>query len=513
MKDFLELVDFDQMPDLSNFVNSLQSIARATHHEDKDEVEQALIKRHQEMFLADRGVYTLLLSLAGSENHITTGVGLLFGLPDEGLNMPKSLETLIIKDLLKRVKITQLLRFYVDLADAKINNNRARKVILRSFFDAEEKDLTWWAVKYKTKLRYIMNHFVGNDQIGYVISIAKRYATERMCLPDDWAKVARLLFMSKEIQGWHLETIAFINNVNGVYSSPLFRAFQEAKRDITKGASLPPEVLEGIRSVYHPSVPHAEVLKLTAKSATKQQTVRKQREYEKAGVKVDANWDSMAMHELIKIVYEWHKDKKPLPEDIMTVLHNKAKKVGGELSFQAIKAGILVDNSFSGSGDQETALNDPISKILSLRYALQEYFHQQEIPFVTEFVTQGRNNYGLPVVAGETDLATPFIDLVYEDCDVIYVLSDGRDNAPAGRLQEVIGQLRLIKKLPTVYHFNPVTGGESIVKLDKDIPTVGYAKAEGFQRTVFASILVAEPKTALAQILNDYKLLAERSSK
>ncbi len=62
---------------------------------------------------------------------------------------------------------------------------------------------------------------------------------------------------------------------------------------------------------------------------------------------------------------------------------------------------------------------------------------------------------------GHTALAEGLLDLVELAVDAIFVISDGYDNAPAGRFAEVVAVLRQMGVRTPIIHLNPVFAAEA----------------------------------------------------
>src|SRR6185503_9774848 len=119
---------------------------------------------------------------------------------------------------------------------------------------------------------------------------------------------------------------------------PLLSAFHAAKRDLAAGASLPPEVLEGIRSGFHREVPKEEVLRLTARSLTQGQTMALKRRTLEAGA--DVRFDPTA-HDPVKLyLYAFEMGMTP---EIVSALRAKARRSAERLSIRFGSIGILLD--------------------------------------------------------------------------------------------------------------------------------------------------------------------------
>ena len=76
-------------------------------------------------------------------------------------------------------------------------------------------------------------------------------------------------------------------------------AYREAKSDFDRGAVLPPETMEGLRSRYHKDRTSAEVLELTKSQLTIGQKIAVQRKAEQSGVEVEfdpAKYDAVRLY-------------------------------------------------------------------------------------------------------------------------------------------------------------------------------------------------------------------------
>jgi hypothetical protein len=63
--------------------------------------------------------------------------------------------------------------------------------------------------------------------------------------------------------------------------------------------------------------------------------------------------------------------------------------------------------------------------------------------------------------SGATSLAEGLVDLLVQNVDAVFVLSDGYENRPAGRFAEVVTAVRGMGIETPIFHLNPVFAAES----------------------------------------------------
>jgi hypothetical protein len=114
---------------------------------------------------------------------------------------------------------------------------------------------------------------------------------------------------------------------------------------------------------------------------------------------------------------------------------------------------------------------------------------------------------------GCTELASGMLDLLESKVDAVFILSDGYENSPAGRLAEVLRLVRKIGNNTPVYHINPVVASESkglIKQLAEDIPVVSLSKPEQLGMILLKSMLDNDPKRGIQGLLGMVLPLIEK---
>jgi hypothetical protein len=242
---------------------AVTATGRETFYNTREEQQAAELAVHQAVWRADRGLYAALLALPGVNDHPTqVGLQRLLDEPHPGEGralLGQEQEARLLEHLAGRLPPQRLFKLFVALRQARVNNRRTRRLILRSILGSGK--LPFWAVKYRLKLRAALRHALGTGVANGV-----RDLTARADL--DGAGRARLdRYLGRYLpEGADRDTVrqcvCFILGGRRDYTVPLLRAFGAARTDLELGANLPVEVLGGIRSRFHKDVPAARVLEL-----------------------------------------------------------------------------------------------------------------------------------------------------------------------------------------------------------------------------------------------------------
>lgn len=435
------------------------SLGRATHYESREKQQEAELKAHADMLRFDRDLYALFLALPGlTDRSGQLGLKNLLGTPRNGQStlLTAEMEGLVLQNLVDALPPHRVLKIFdafrygdKDAGIRKANNARTRKLILRTILD--DNRLERWAVTYRTKLRRCLIHAWGERKAGIIKAIlekSRRNRKETGILRENIDKyVCNSRLPVKDVY----ECVAFVlRSERGRWTLPKLEAYQAAKVSIDQGKKLTPEVLEGIRSVFHKDTPKEKVLQLTKDSMTKGQRMATQRRAKEAGVEVEMNpmdYDAVRLY-----LYGF---EMGFSTEITDALMRKAKESAKSFPIKYGYIGILVDQSKSMEGDKTQPLR-PIATALATANMLGFTAQASKI----EWTNKGTDGL-VSKPYGDTDLSTGLIRLLEYNVEAVYVISDGYENAPAGRFAEVVKAARDMGMEIPIYHINPVYASKS----------------------------------------------------
>ncbi len=469
---------------------------RATHYNTLEELQAMRPEVHEQVFSLDRSIYGCLMCIPGTTDiSKMVAVTNMLGKPwrNENALLGMDEERMIIDYLVADLPPNRMINLFVSFTDNKVNNKRTLKTVLPFILNSDS--LEWWAVKYRRKLKNAISHCWGKKMTSAIVRILgkKRRIRKEHDILNSFIRDHLVRNTSMSV----FECIAFIFSAwePTRFTLPLFKKFYGARVNFANASGLPKEVIEGIRASYHPDVDKAQTLAVAKKSMTSKEKKLVQNQSQKAGVKV--KWDPFAQPLVELIIYGF---KMGFTRDIYKAIAFKAKKAAEVLPFKYDHVGIIVDDSFSMSGSDDQKL-----RALAVTYATVEMLTYVGTD-VTLFTTSGRDHQISNKPMCGTNLAEPLILTLKCNPDSIFVISDGYENQPEGRFNEVLKIARETLNIATpIYHFNPVSSAESKValkRLSNDIPLTPVSNPEKMGLTLFKTMLSVDPRGGMIELFN-----------
>ncbi len=499
----LDHFDEKQLTTLADGVMSLLNLSgvdmgRATHYSTKEEMEEARIQLHRNVFEIDRSVYGCIFCLPGvTDFGRMKAVTALLSNPwrgSDGVLTPQH-EISIIDYLLDEIQSNRMFNLFVALKEQRVNNSRTRSIIMKKILNSGL--LYLWSIKYRHKLKAILEHVWTVQKTGVIKSILAKDQDK----PSDKERYILDTYIDKYLNRKTRKLIVYqciswiLGNRIPEQYFPLAKEFEASKADLKAGKNLPDEVLEGIRSTFHKDAGRDEVIETTKGTMTTKKKRLIQKSAKKAGVKVEFDPKRQPMVDLYIYMFEMGST-----QEIESAVREKARTLAKTLPFYFDHVGIIVDTSISMSGSKEQKLR-PLATALATRDMLA-YSGDKATILTSEEKKSAPSWIHFP--KGETDLAGALAKMFKSDPDSIFIISDGYENAPAGRVAEVVAIARDIGITTPIYHINPVAAAESKVairQLDKEIPVMPIKDPQGFGLTLFKAMLENDPKRGLVSLI------------
>lgn len=493
--DLRHIKDMNQLKEAVITMMNLSGVStgKGTHYNSKEE--EALVRQNasKTLFELDRGIFLMVHALGGVTDHAKrTGVKALLmnswekfadSILDEATEMDG------IKQITRMLPANRQLNLFCELKADRVNNRRTKqRLILPLLLNSDKLEL--WAVKYRKKMKAAFEHAWDKTTAGVIRTIL---AKERTFKEDEGLAKRIDAYLKPGVNREKVyQCISFILGNREDFTLPLLNAFIDAKTDIKKGGILPAEVLEGIRSTYHPQVDQKTILELTKDFMSEKKKSLVQRKAKSVGIEVSFNPMARTAVELYILAFA-----DGMTPAIKAAIKTKGKAGARQLPIRYGKVGVLVDDSFSMTGSKEQKLR-PMAAALAMKDVL---INTGDTAVVTTASGRGITEKDLllrPV--GSTDLAMALVELIEADVETVFIVSDGYENAPSGRVNEVMRLLDKIGSTTPVYHINPVIAAESggnLRTLSDRIPTIPAGNPENLALTMVRALIEADTQRGL----------------
>ena len=484
------------------FGSFLDSVAtatgRGTFYNSRAEQAAAVEAAHRDLFDIDRDVYTAALMLPGvTDFSRQVGVRRLLQSTRDGGILPAEFEAAAITHLVRGLPTQRMLKLFGTLRRDRVNNARTRRLILSEVLGAD--GLEFWAVKYREKLRVALTHAWGRRTASILSSVLAKSVDDRT---EKEAQIVRqnvTRFVGDDVVARTEQCVRFVLGDEEDATLDRLAAYRDAKSDFDRGAVLPPETMEGLRSRYHKDRTSAEVLELTKSQLTTGQKIAVQRKAKESGVEVEfdpAKYDAVRLY-----VYAF---EMGMTDEIRQALREKAEAAAARLPVQFERVGVLIDASQSMIG-HDTQARRPIATALALRDLLSATADD-----AVAITSDGRSSesYELVEPSGDTSLAAGLVQLLKSEPDVVFVLSDGYENAPAGRFGETVAAVRRIGIQTPIHQFTPVFAAESqgVRTLSDSVVAMPVSKPEAIGIGLLKALIESDVDRGVAALFGMTKV-------
>jgi hypothetical protein len=100
---------------------------------------------------------------------------------------------------------------------------------------------------------------------------------------------------------------------------------------------------------------------------------------------------------------------------------------------------------------------------------------------------------------GGTELGSSLIKALKEEPDAVFMITDGYENAPAGRVNEIMMALRKMGNKTPIYQLSPVMAAESsgVRTISPEISAMPLSKPEAIGLSMIKSLIVQDVKKGI----------------
>jgi len=197
-------------------------------------------------------------------------------------------------------------------------------------------------------------------------------------------------------------------------------------------------------------------------------------------------------------LYVYALETGAMTTEIRAALDAKARVAAAALPVRYANVGVVLDASASmvGSGTQKFR---PLAVALAMRDVLVASAAMSAFVESTGAVDE----FGMVTPAGDTALAGLIVKALKRKPDAVYVLTDGYENAPAGRVDEMLQAARALGVTTPVFQVSPVTGAEAggLRRLSDEMAPVPVSRPEAVGLGMVRAVLTADVEAGIRALL------------
>jgi len=463
---------------------------QSTYYDSKAGQQKAVIQLHDSLLDANRGLYAAMLTFPGvNDVHKQLGimrlVGSGIGKGECSLMTPEQ-ENRLVGFLIESLPIHRLLKLFGHMRDNRVNNSRARKIILTTVLNGGS--LEFWSVKYRHKMRTALVHALGRGRASALRAILSKSNMDEKELAFFDSAVGQFVRDPVMRKSAVLkECVCFVlggASASG-YTVDLIRRYYDARGSLDSGQGLPRETLEGIRATYHKETPKGKVLELAKTAMSEGDRMRVQKAAKEAGIEVEFDPTKQDIVSLFVYALEMG-----MTDAIREAIFKKAADIARSLPMSYNRVGIVLDASMSMFGSKEAK-----RRPLAIALAMREVLGRMSRDATYEKVAGGAEASGCLVYPqGDTSLAEALVEVVEKEPDAVFIITDGYENAPAGRVNEVVKAMRGFGVSTPMYQVTSVidAGAGSVRSLSDEMIPMPVSRPAGIGLAMVRAALEAD---------------------
>jgi hypothetical protein len=487
----------------------LQFAPKGAYYEEADEQFRRVMDMWTGLFDHDRTLFCLTTLLGGTgfskgmmshmllaHPHASNGKELV----PEGLAF--DYETKVIMYNLDKERTPRALKNLLMLAggenQGRVNNNRTRRIILEFIFNRDHDSLDNLAVNYKNKLRTLIRHALGKQDLYKILNGDRRLfrkwigryhrnAFPVICylfdvdLPMDeiyafFPKVERVLLLKEAAKDLDVETF----------------------KNLMKG--LPHLTVMGYRNTYKLDIPIGDIMqksRMTGRQALQMQAAAK-----RSGAKVKVNYMKQDIYDLWKALY--FKLQTGDLDDSEKIIDAIEKQSARKEKIDIGNVTVVIDASKSMQGSDKRPMH-PFLTSLSIISILDN------IKDVIYVGGKKDDKLGAVIPSGGSDLWRGLVQAVITGAEKILVISDGYENLPKGMFEHVYKHFKDTGYKFELMHINPVFSADantgSVRKLAEDVKPLPVTNYKYLETEVIFNRMIENSDLVKKLLINKYNKL------
>ena len=203
-------------------------------------------------------------------------------------------------------------------------------------------------------------------------------------------------------------------------------------------------------------------------------------------------------------LYVYALETGSLTPEVRDAIRAKANRLGRSFPVRYNRVGVVLDASRSMEGTRAQKWG-PLALSLAMRDVLLASAVDSGHCEVAGGKQHPADGEGMLVVpSGSTSLASALLAVLKTRPDAVYILSDGYENAPAGRVDEILQQVRRLGITTPVYQVSSVSGAEAagVRQLSSIVSPMPVSRPEAIGLGIVRAALTADVESGIKGLLS-----------
>jgi len=490
----------------------LQFAPKGAFYEEVDEQFKRVFEMWQNLFQYDRTLFCLTTLLGGTGfskgamNHMllsnpqsTTGKELV----PEGLSF--DFENNVIKYNLTNERTPRALKNLLMLAGgekrSRVNNARARKIILEFIFSRDHKDLDNLAVNYKGKLKTLIRHALGKQDLFKILNGDQKLFDRWIGRYNQESIPVMYYLFDKEVP----KNKVFVNFQKIDKCQKLKGAAINGDLDLFKKymKGLPQRTVIGFRNTYKVPIELGDVYEKAKMS--NREALQMEAAVKKTGTKTKVNYKAQDIYDLWKAFYfKVHSGDGTNLDKIVEAIEHQSKRAN---KIDIGEAVVIIDASRSMMGSEERPMH-PFLTSLSILSILDNV---KDVIYVGGKSMNVKDMISVKSPGGATDLWRGLVEAVITGAKNILVISDGYENAVKGMFDHVYKHFKKSGYEFELMHINPVFSADAKTgttrKLTDDVTPLPVTSYKFLETEIIFNKMIENREVVKGLLINRYQKL------
>lgn len=495
----------------------LQFAPKGAFYEDADQQFQRVFQMWTELFSFDRTLFCLTTLLGGTGFAKGAMSHMLLANPininDKSLvpaGMAFDYESKVINYNLSKERIPRALKNLLMLAGdegfVRVNNARARKIILEYIFNRSPKELEGLAINYKSKLKKLIRHALGKQDVFNILNGNERLFMKKIGRYNNKALPVFYHIFDKEP---NMDGHVSVRYVKIEQYWALRKAAQDGKvaqfKKLMK--NMPNRTVMGFRNTYKVTIEKSDIYEISKMGDREALQMEAAVKRSGATKPKEINYKNQDIYDLWKAFY--FKLLSGDPDNIDKVIEGIDYQSSNMDHINIGESVVIIDASKSMFGSDERKLH-PFLTSLSILSLLDNV---KDVIYVggKRIAAPTKDPLSVIIPYNQTDLWRGLTEAIMTGAPNIIVISDGYENTIKGMFEHTYDHFKKSGYEFNLIHLNPVFAADaksgSSRRLTKDTKPLPVTNYKFLETELIFDRMLENREVVKTLLVNKYKKL------